>query len=192
MIMLLGIVIMIFPEPNVKQAAPLTNTQIPENPENPSIPEPSRIEQTEKVNQVSIQHNIEKSLTKHALNFTQIKQGIYNLQLSVDEQFSWGSAIMSHALQSKLTYIARALIDQPQAVIHITGHSDPTGSQERNIILSKLRAKVVANFLVLQGIPQHRLTTNGRGSSEPVSTDNPPVNRRVDLLIETMIPISAS
>lgn len=185
MLLLISIIVFAYPDPAGKQDTTLDTKQIPEK---VSSHQPALVLQNKKIDMTSIRHAIEKSLTSHALSFTQTKQGFFKLQLNIDDQFSWGSSIMSHTLQSKLGYLARVMHDQPQAVIHIIGHSDPTGSQARNNTLSKLRAKVVANYLVLQGIPQHRLTTDGRGSRELVNKANPPVNRRVDLLIETVIP----
>ena len=184
-VLFFGIFILAFPESTGKQVAELNNKLTSGK---DSSHQSGQLKQNEKLDLVSIQNNIKDSLIKNAVHFTQTKQGVYKLQLNVDEQFSWGNAIMSHALQTKLGYLAEAMRDQPQAVIHIIGHTDPTGSQGRNNLLSKLRAKVVANYLVLQGIPQHRLTTDGRGSSELVNTTNPPVNRRVDLLIEIIKP----
>ena len=187
--LLFGLLILAFPEPAGKLTAELNSKSISVK---DSSHQSNQLKQNKKMDLVSIQNNIKDSLINNAVHFTQIKQGVFKLQLNVDHQFSWGNAIMSHALQTKLGYLANAMRDQPQAVIHIIGHTDPTGSQGRNNLLSKLRAKVVANYLVMQGIPQHRLTTDGRGSSELVNTANPTVNRRVDLLIETIKPTSTT
>jgi outer membrane protein OmpA-like peptidoglycan-associated protein len=187
--LLFGIFILAFPEPAGKQAAVLNNVLISEKDSNH---QPNKLKQNKALDLASIQNKIRDSLIKNAVHFTQTKQGVFKLQLNVDHQFSWGNAIMSHALQTKLGYLANAMRNQPQAVIHIIGHADPTGSQGRNNLLSKLRAKVVANYLVMQGIPQRRLTTDGRGSRELINANNPTVNRRVDFLIETIKPTSAT
>lgn len=175
LLLLVGMIILVYPEPSGKQAAPLN---VLDNSKN----------KDKEVSLVSDQNNIETNLSRQAIQYTQSKKGTFNLQLDVEDQFSWGSAIMSHTLQSKLASLASIMRDQPQSIIHIIGHCDPTGSQARNNVLSKLRAKVVANYLVLQGIPQHRLTTEGRGSSQQVKETNPQANRRVELVIETLNP----
>jgi len=137
----------------------------------------------------SIQHSIEQSLRTNALQYKRLKQGLYSIKLNVDEQFGWGSAIMSQELQSKISQVAQVMRKQPNTIIHIIGFCDPSGSQKLNLSLSRLRSKVVANYLALKGIPQHRLTTDGRGSSNVINANDPRVNRRVELLIESVNPV---
>lgn len=134
------------------------------------------------------EHNIEQSLKANSLNYKQVKPGFFNVKFNIDEQFGWGSAIMSQELQSKIAQIAQVMRDQPNTIIHIIGFCDPSGSQKLNLSLSRLRSKVVANYLALKGVPQHRLTTEGRGSSDVINADDPRINRRVEVLIESVTP----
>jgi outer membrane protein OmpA-like peptidoglycan-associated protein len=69
------------------------------------------------------------------------------------------------------------LTAQPKLKIEIAGHTDNTGSQEHNLILSENRAKSVCNFLISKGINSQRLTFKGYGSSKPLS-DNDSVEHR--------------
>lgn len=137
----------------------------------------------------NLEHNLEHSLKNNALDYKQPKQGFYSIELNIDDQFGWGSAIMTQQLQSKITQVAQVMRDQPNTIIHIIGFCDPSGSKGWNLQLSQTRAKVVANYLALKGIPAYRLTTEGRGSDEVISADNPKINRRVELLIESITPV---
>ena len=50
----------------------------------------------------------------------------------------------------------------------VTGHTDRIGSEKYNQKLSERRAKVVANYLVSQGVNSSIITSEGKGMSDPV------------------------
>lgn len=71
------------------------------------------------------------------------------------------------------------------ATIVITGHTDSSGNEEWNRILSRRRAQAVADHLELRGIDSERLRVEGLGSDVPVA-DNATrygrsLNRRIDV-----------
>ena len=74
----------------------------------------------------------------------------------------------------------------------IEGHSDSRGSEDLNQKLSEKRAEAVAAYLVRSGVPPHRFTTVGYGSSQPVATNETPEgraqNRRV--VIKTIVKVN--
>lgn len=67
----------------------------------------------------------------------------------------------------------------------IEGHTDSTGSEERNMILSNERAAAVRAYLMSKGVNPNRLTTVGHGESKPIDTNNTKEgrtnNRRVEI-----------
>lgn len=86
-----------------------------------------------------------------------------------------------------LNSIVKYLMDHPQRFVKISGHTDNTGSETHNITLSKKRADVVAEYLVINGVNINRLETSGLGSSKPIADNKSEAgrkkNRRVELLI---------
>jgi outer membrane protein OmpA-like peptidoglycan-associated protein len=68
----------------------------------------------------------------------------------------------------------------------IEGHTDSTGSAERNQVLSRQRAESVKAYLAAGGIAAARLTTMGFGATVPVSDNGSELgraqNRRVELV----------
>jgi len=66
-----------------------------------------------------------------------------------------------------------------------TGHTDSIGSDKYNQRLSERRANAVKEYLVSKGIPSSKVTTIGKGESQPVATNKTAEgrqkNRRVDI-----------
>lgn len=68
---------------------------------------------------------------------------------------------------------------QPNLKVEIVGHTDKHGNAADNQKLSEQRAQAVKDFFVSKGIDASRITTAGRGSSQPVGDDDQK-NRRVE------------
>lgn len=88
---------------------------------------------------------------------------------------------------AELNILAEYLAAHPEYSIAITGHTDSKGSDGYNQKLSAERALAVGNYLVSHGIDRKRISTNGKGSIEPIadnSTDSGrDQNRRVEFII---------
>jgi len=69
--------------------------------------------------------------------------------------------------------------------LHIEGHTDSEGTDERNEALSKRRAKAVMHWLISKGIPASRMDTEAYGSKRPLADNSTPEgmaqNRRVEM-----------
>lgn len=80
-----------------------------------------------------------------------------------------------------------------ESVIEITGHTDSSGDEAWNRILSVQRAQTVADYIAARGIATGRLVVIGAGSSKPIA-DNArrfgrSLNRRIEIAIR---PLSAA
>jgi outer membrane protein OmpA-like peptidoglycan-associated protein len=88
-----------------------------------------------------------------------------------------------------LDKLAKILRDYPQVDLQVSGHTDITGNEQYNQVLSEQRAKAVADYLAEQGIASHRVSYIGYGSTRPVSnnetTTGRAANRRVEIKILT-------
>ena len=66
-----------------------------------------------------------------------------------------------------------------------TGHTDSVGTDAYNQKLSERRAAAIKDYLVSKGIPGSKVTTIGKGESQPVATNKTAEgrqkNRRVDI-----------
>lgn len=97
-------------------------------------------------------------------------------------QFQVGSAKISPASEATLGSIAKILALAPDRCVMVEGHTDASGSADKNMALSKDRAGSVVDFIAEKaGIERKRLVPLGKGSSNPSAGLDPrdPKNRRV-------------
>lgn len=99
-------------------------------------------------------------------------------------QFRSGSPYLNPAARRLLDRIAEAAGDCQGIRIAITGHANASGSANVNNEMSAFRATTARDALVERGLPAGMLTTEGRGSREPLG-GNPgdPANRRVEFTV---------
>lgn len=97
--------------------------------------------------------------------------------------------------RSDLNAPGRALLDRlavavdacPQVSLRLAGHADAYGAAQRNLRLSRRRAKAAVMYLIEKGIDAGRLEAVGYGETRPAvpndSADNRAKNRRVEVEI---------
>ena len=94
------------------------------------------------------------------------------------------AAITSSGI-SQLDQLAKQLKSKGRALfLEIEGHTDSVGAENENMVLGKLRASAVRNYLNEKGgIPLHAMNTISLGESRPVadnsSKEGRAENRRV-------------
>lgn len=101
--------------------------------------------------------------------------------------FTTNSSDLTSESKQALATVAKAMQSDKLAphAFSIEGHADPRGSAELNQRLSEARARSVVDYLVsAHGILPDRLSSVGKGSSEPLNADRPeaPENRRVTIV----------
>lgn len=101
--------------------------------------------------------------------------------------FDVDKANLKAAAKTNIENLATSLKNNPETKVMIIGHTDATGSDSHNYTLSERRAESVKMFASAQGVPSSRITTSGKGKTEPIA-DNSTVegkakNRRVEIVI---------
>jgi len=104
--------------------------------------------------------------------------------------FETGKATIKPTSFPTLDAAAKVLSDYAALRVEISGHTDSTGTAERNLQLSQERANAVKIYLVGRGIAPERIETRGAGPNEPVADNATPEgrtkNRRIEFkLIQT-------
>ncbi|WP_448702018.1 OmpA family protein [Mucilaginibacter sp. AW1-3] len=89
--------------------------------------------------------------------------------------------------KTDISQLAASLKSNPETNILVVGHTDNTGSAAHNMDLSIRRAEAVKAFAITNGIDPGRLSTQGKGDTEPIA-DNTTIdgrtqNRRVEIVI---------
>ena len=89
--------------------------------------------------------------------------------------------------KTNLQNLAASLVKNPETNILIIGHTDSTGTVAHNMDLSVRRAESVKSQIVAGGVDGARLSTQGKGPTEPVgdnkTADGRALNRRVEVVI---------
>ena len=102
--------------------------------------------------------------------------------------FYTGTAKLKPESMGSLFDVSKLLKDAPSPV-KILGHTDSDGDDAANLKLSDQRAEAVKNILVSEyGIDQSKLTTEGRGETQPLQDNSTPEgkaqNRRVEFIFK--------
>ena len=99
-------------------------------------------------------------------------------------QFEQNKAELNDDAKLALHDLAKVLSQNPELRLQVVGHTSAEGSAEHNLKLSQDRAKAAVDFLVnKEGIDAARVTSGGKGSSEPKDPNNPEANRRTEFVI---------
>ena len=108
-----------------------------------------------------------------------------------DVTFATGSAAISPSFQATLDQVATSMVQYPNSLIDVYGHTDTVGSTASNQTLSEERARAVANYLISRGVAANRIRWQGYGETQlKVQTGdnvNEALNRRVEIKV---VPIS--
>jgi len=109
------------------------------------------------------------------------QMNLYNIYFETD------SFRILPASEPELERLTAFLKTNPNLKVEIQGHTDNTGSAERNQLLSEERAKSVVDYLVRKGIQSARLHFKGYGENVPVADNETEqgrtLNRRTTVLI---------
>lgn len=104
-----------------------------------------------------------------------------------DVLFDFDKSDLTPAATAQLDTLMDKLRNADVVSIKVIGHTDSKGSDAYNQALSERLASSVASYLLSQGLAPNKLTSEGRGESEPVAdnaTDEGRAqNRRVELHI---------
>jgi len=89
--------------------------------------------------------------------------------------------------KTDITQLAASLKSNPETNILVVGHTDNTGTAAHNMDLSIRRAEAVKAYAISAGVDPARLSTQGKGDTEPIADNNTvdgrTQNRRVEIVI---------
>lgn len=134
-----------------------------------------------------LESGLSAEISAKQLQVSQIKGGALKIAVSSDSSFEVGSATIGPKAQELLTKVAKVVAKCDRTVVRVVGHTDSTGTPERNQALSDRRAAAVAALLSKHGVKGKNIKKEGRGEREPVASNDTVEgkreNRRVDIII---------
>jgi len=104
-----------------------------------------------------------------------------------DTLFATGKAELKSGATVNLDRITTFMNQYPNRTAAIEGFTDNMGSEEMNQSLSERRADAVKRYLVGQGVGSARLTSSGRGESDPVADNESAAGRQQNRRVEVVI-----
>jgi outer membrane protein OmpA-like peptidoglycan-associated protein len=117
-------------------------------------------------------------------------RGITIKAVALPVEFAPNSAVFTPKGREAAEDMASILVNEKPVAITLVGHTDPRGSPDANVLLSKRRAQALAAYLSRRKIAA-QITVEGRGSAEPYVPDDPSaytreqiyqLDRRVELV----------
>lgn len=140
------------------------------------------------VNDDNTAKQLQDTFDKLNLTDISVKKGDKGLTISLDNiQFEPDSDVLMESEKLKLQKIGD-LLKQYSNDLLITGHCADRGTAAARQKLSEERAEAVASYLIKLGVrDQYHIFTQGKGSKEPVASNNTEAgrakNRRVEITI---------
>ncbi|VVT04100.1 OmpA family protein [Erythrobacter sp. EC-HK427] len=104
-----------------------------------------------------------------------------------DVTFAVNSTTITPAMREVLDGVAQSMIDYPNSLIDVMGHTDATGSDSYNLDLSRRRAESVSNYLVSRGVARARIESLGYGEQYPVADNTTEAGRAANRRVEIRI-----
>lgn len=109
---------------------------------------------------------------------------VINLQ---NVNFRINSAELRDTAEEILDEDTATLLNNPDVMIEVAGHTDSTGQASYNMDLSQRRANTVRDYLIANGVDADRIVAKGYGQEQPIAdngtAEGRTLNRRVELRI---------
>ena len=101
--------------------------------------------------------------------------------------FNFGKSNFSNEAKKSIANIIQLMNEHPSYFLMVEGHTDNVGSEKKNLEISIKRAKVIADYIISQGINKNRVSYKGYGEMRPITynstEESKAINRRVDFRI---------
>lgn len=121
----------------------------------------------------------------HAYGFRQNRYGaVFTLP---DVLFETGSARLRPTADAKLRPLAGYLGRNPGQRLRIDGYTDSVGTAQANLVLSRDRARSVADALAATGIDPGRFQLEGHGEDSPAAANTTAEGRQLNRRVEVTL-----
>ncbi len=134
-------------------------------------------------NSITQPDTIEIKLRPISVNASLVLRNVY---------FESNSYELNSKSLSEISNIVQVLNENPNIHVEISGHTDNSGSDAYNLLLSENRSREVFNELIKKRIHKNRIEYRGYGDTDPIesndSAEGRQSNRRIEFKILKIIP----
>jgi len=135
----------------------------------------------------SQQKQIQQQTQGTGVEVTRTADNRLQINIPGDIAFDTGQAAIRPNFRTALDNFAQSLQQNPSSTVSVVGHTDGTGSAATNETLSLQRADATRDYLVSRGVASNRFSIDGRGSREPIASNDTEAgrarNRRVEIFL---------
>lgn len=130
---------------------------------------------------------LEKATAGTGIDVQRTADNRIKMDIPSDAGFATNQATIQPRLVTVLNTVASTLKTNNTTVVYVVGHTDSSGTDAINYPLSQNRADSTKNYLVGKGVSSARITTEGKGSTQPVASNDTAAgkaqNRRVEVYV---------
>ncbi len=131
-------------------------------------------------------------LANNMIEISRLENDILRVNLSSEASFDVNKADLKPPFYPSLDKLSEVLAKYDQTEVKVLGHTDSTGEESYNQVLSERRSAAVASYLRNGGIQEIRLSTEGLGESAPRAPNDSAANRAQNRRVEIdLIPVVA-
>jgi outer membrane protein OmpA-like peptidoglycan-associated protein len=130
---------------------------------------------------------MEQATQGTGVQVTQTADNRLKLDIPTDISFDTNRSDIKPNFRPILDKFAASLVENPYAKVNIIGHTDITGGDAVNNPLSVNRAARTRDYLATRGVASNRISVDGRGSHEPVTSNDTEANRARNRRVEIFV-----
>lgn len=134
---------------------------------------------------------LREELVGSGVQVERTEEGQIDLIMPGNITFDVGSADVADGFIPTLSSVAKVLSEYENTLVTISGHTDSSGSDSYNQLLSEQRATAVANIILQEGIVVERVAAVGFGEAQPIasndSAEGRAENRRVEITLDAIV-----
>jgi outer membrane protein OmpA-like peptidoglycan-associated protein len=118
---------------------------------------------------------------------TEQQDGSLKVNIPNSISFDTNSYAIKPSFTPVLNEVSQTLVQHPELIAQVVGHTDSTGQPAYNQTLSVNRAQSVTGYLAQRGVAPQRLSAEGMGQNQPIADNNTEAgraaNRRVEIYL---------
>ncbi len=141
--------------------------------------------------QREIEQQLAAELESGNAEIQRLQDETLRISLSSEASFDIDSAELKPAFLPALDRLSALMQKYEKTALHVIGHTDSTGTETHNDVLSRERAVSVAGYIHNAGADRRRLNVEGRGEYEPRDSNDTiegrRANRRVEIYIKPIV-----